>query len=153
MPDDDDLLGKVPAKQLGHVPTLRNHVMVRQMARVGIPKPQIARELGIGLPTLERYYSDTLERAEVHAVNRVLNVIYREALDGKEWAIDRFLKARAKKHRWIAEEWGREKAETGSDIRIEFDAVGAISSLLTNLKRGELDKPPVLIEQKDDDDD
>ena len=159
--EHDDLIGtrkrKVPVKAgMLHKPTPRNAALVRQMARVGIPQRYIAAELGIGTETLRRHYYKILEGAEVIAVSRVLNRIYRDALAGDQWAIDRFLMSKAQRHADIIDEWKPEKIERGEKpeiqpITLQFDAVSAISGLLNQLKRGDPTEP-ALIEQKDDED-
>lgn len=147
--DDDDIVGTRIKSTAMHVPTKRSMALARQMARVGIPKPLIAQELGIGVGTLNRHYSRVLEGAEVGAINKVLNVLYRKALTGDEWAITRFLMAKSQRHTYL-NEYKESRQDAGDDkpaITVQLDAVGAISTLLNNLKRG--DPSPPLIEQKE----
>lgn len=141
----DDIVGT--RNYTTHKPTARQRVLVRQMVRVGIPLPYIAKELGIGVETLKRHYDEIITKAEVQAITKVLNVVYRRALAGDEKYVDRFLGAKMKRQSWLREDWDRnvQRAEA-QPITLEIDVVGAISTMLNNAKRGE---EPVLIEQKD----
>lgn len=157
MSKHDDIIGTRKPPSTMHKPTPRNRAMVRQMARVGIPRPYIAKEIGIGLETLGRHYSRELEQADVQALTKVLNSLYRKALAGEPWAVDRFLGGRMNSHQWLRDDWSQSKKDTEAveapPINIHLDTVGAISALLNQIKRGDpLPEPPVLIEQKDDDD-
>ena len=161
MEDPDDLVGTretpKPAAP-AHKPTPRTHALVRQMARVGIPPKYIAAELGISLKTLTNRYATTIERARPAAINKVLNGIYRRAIAGNDRDIARFFHAlslhKGGDHDY-ALDWNAPdpSAKSSNDPTIiaplQIDAVGAISALLSGLKRGE---EPVTLEHKDWDD-
>ena len=157
MEDPDDLVGtRQPAKPAAppHKPTPRTQALVRQMARVGIPPKYIAVELGISLPTLTKHYGQTIERARPAAINKVLNAIYRRAIAGNERDLARFFHAmRANGEQDYVLDWNAPNPDKQGDTTIlaplNIDAVGAISALLSGIKRGE---EPLTIEQHDQDD-
>lgn len=156
MEDPDDLVGtRQPAKPAppSHKPTPRTRALVRQMARVGIPPKYIAAELGISLATLSRHYAQTLERARPAAINKVLNGIYRRAIAGNERDLARFFHAMGKTEgQDYVLDWNAPNPDKQGDTTVlaplNIDAVGAISALLSGIKRGE---EPLTIEQHDPD--
>lgn len=106
--DNLGLDGVVPSKSRGDKPkklvaTKANHYIpndehaatVESLTSFGVPQKDIAKYLGIGEPTLTKYYSDILNRAGIQKNLEVANTLYQKALTGDNQSMIFWLKTRA----------------------------------------------------------
>ena len=79
-------------------PTDRDRRVVEQMVRCGIAQSDIARAIGVSLPTLHKYFRDDLDNGMAHANAKVANALFATACGKGRGAVVAqifWLKARA----------------------------------------------------------
>lgn len=77
-----------------HVKTNHNSTVVKILYGMGITKDKIAAGIGISVPTLDKYYRDEMDVAEVQIKGEVFGALMKNIQAGKEASIIFFLKAR-----------------------------------------------------------
>jgi Homeodomain-like domain-containing protein len=84
-----------------HKPSEKDRLAVETMASHGISQPEIARVVGISVPTLRKWYLDELETAQIKANSKVAQSLFDKAMGTGSGAVTAcifWLKVRA---RWI----------------------------------------------------
>lgn len=117
----------------GYQPTPEGRKIVDAMAAFGIPQPQIAAVLDIGLSTLQKHFRDELDTAYVKANARVAQSLFDNATKNGNVAAQIFwLKTRA---RW-------------KEPKQEHQHSGAVGSYdLTKVSEGELEQLIAILER------
>lgn len=90
-----------------HNPTDRQRAEVEAYAAVGVPQLDIARLIGISLPTLHDRYRDELDLGKAKANAQVAKTLFREAVGGNITAAIFWMKSQAgwrEKHEIIMQE-------------------------------------------------
>lgn len=124
--------------------------LVRHWAEVGVAVEIIANELGIHTDTLQRHYGEHLSSGEQRGVARVAQVLYAKALAGDVTCILFYLKTKGRKTGWIE----REPDDSARlSVTVQLNAVKAIQSAFTAMKRGESLASSMVIEHADPDND
>lgn len=82
--------------RIAHKPTAEQRKTVETMAAYGIPASDIAKVVGIGRSTLDKYYREELDRAETIANAKVAGFLYKNAEAGNVTAQIFWLKTRAR---------------------------------------------------------
>ena len=91
-----DLAGRNPRGQQPYEPNYIDRVKVMHWARVGTPQEVIAKELGICIDTLAKYYGEELEDAIEKGVADVAATLYSKALMGDTGSMIFYLKTRGR---------------------------------------------------------
>lgn len=77
-----------------HVKTEHNSTVVKILYGMGVTKDRIAAGLGMSVPTLDKYYREEMDVAEVQIKGEVFGALMKNIQNGKEASIIFFLKAR-----------------------------------------------------------
>jgi hypothetical protein len=100
-----------------HHPTDLMRQRVSDLARAGTPQYLIAKIVGIDKETLTKYYEYQLTCAKSEAIERIGNIVYKQALDGDIKSQSLYLKTQGSSHGWIE----KQVVETvGSDELLEL---------------------------------
>lgn len=83
------------AKANHYIPNDEHAATVESLSSFGVPQKDIAKYLGIGEPTLTKYYSDILNRSSIQKNLEVANTLYQKALTGDNQSMIFWLKTRA----------------------------------------------------------
>ena len=83
------------AKANHYIPNDEHAATVESLSSFGVPHKDIAKYLGIGEPTLTKYYSDILNRSSIQKNLEVANTLYQKALTGDNQSMIFWLKTRA----------------------------------------------------------
>lgn len=83
----------MPARR--HKPTDKQRIEVESYSAVGLPQADIARLMGITLPTLHKYYREELDLGMAKANAQVAKTLFKEAIKGNMTACIFWMKARA----------------------------------------------------------
>lgn len=78
-----------------HEPTDDIRKVVENLSADGVPTQRIAAYVGIAKPTLFKYYSKEIQRAEVAKIQAVSQALFNKAVEGNVTAMCFFLKTRA----------------------------------------------------------
>jgi len=62
-----------------HKPTAETRDVVRGLIRGGTPREEIAKVIGVSLPTLRKHYREILNLGQGYAVARVINSLFQAA--------------------------------------------------------------------------
>ena len=86
-----------PVGRPRHRPTPESIRQAEELSGYGLPQDMIARVLGIGERTLQKYYMDALKNGEAHATAKVAQTLFNKATVHEDLGACIFwLKARAK---------------------------------------------------------
>ncbi len=77
-----------------YVPTAKASKRIRALAMLGLAKEKIARDAGISLNTLKKYYERELAEGDLEAYAQVAGRLFRKAMDGDTIAMIFWMKAR-----------------------------------------------------------
>ena len=84
-----------------HEPTEKDRKLAESMAGYGIPEMDIARVIGVSVPTLRKWYSEELDTGHIKANSKVAQSLFEKATGNGQGAVTAcifWLKVRAK---WI----------------------------------------------------
>lgn len=87
--EEKNLGGRPP-----HVPTEENRKNVKNLSGLGVTEEQIAKYIGIGRKTLDKYYSDDLELGRLEANVTISKSLFQSAREGNTTAQIFWLKTR-----------------------------------------------------------
>ncbi len=119
--------------QKAHKPTPEIRRQVETLVGFGMPQPDIARMVGIGLMTLHKYYREELDAGEGKANAQVANSLFKMATSGNVAAAIFWMKTRA---RWRETAQEIDLNVTAKDVS-DDERARALAMLLAKRKKGD----------------
>lgn len=108
---------------VSHEPTIEIRAKVNALSSFGIRQEQIAKYIGISVPTLTKYYREELETAKIDKIIQVANALFNNAVENNNVTAQVFfLKTQAN---WRETDRNEEKNDKGDIGKIQIEVIGA----------------------------
>ncbi len=109
--------------KIGHVPNEKTRGQVKALSGFGIKAEDIAKYIGISVPTLYKHYKEEITTGVIGANAKVAETLYNKAINGDTTAAIFWLKTRAK--------WREvQKMELAGEVKNELKVNTTLADLM-----------------------
>ena len=109
--------------KIGHKPDDKTRVQVRALSGFGIRSEDIAKYIGISVPTMYKYYKEEITTGAIRANAKVAETLYKKAIKGDTTACIFWLKTRA--------QWREvQRMEVDAEVKSELEMKTTLADLM-----------------------